>query len=118
MCAGSWDWPRGGSVSCPCMATLTVEYLARRDLEVAKTTRKRSDLSALENVRDGARQVLADVQGIVVSDGEPGQLLVRVPDLRVSEAQRELQLRIRLMVPPGTLLPSVSYDHPYVGEHI
>ncbi len=100
------------------MATLTVEYMGTHDLEVARSTRKRSDLSAVENVRNGAMQVLADVPGIEVSEGLPGQLRVMVPDLRVSETQRELKRRMGSMVPRGTLLPSVSYDHPYVGEHI
>ena len=50
--------------------------------------------------------------------GRGGKTATLVYDLRVSEAQRELKRRMGSMVPRGTLLPSVSYDHPYVGEHI
>lgn len=100
------------------MATFILQYLDARDLQAAQGTRKRSDLSAVENVRNGARGVLADVQGIDVSDGRPGQLIVSVPDDRVHETQKELQLRLKLMVPRGTLLPSVSDDHPHVDENI
>lgn len=99
------------------MAIMRVEFLSQRDLQDVREIPSRSGISTHENlVRSALETVLHGVDEVsAILEGER-HLQVEVRD-RDFEAQHAVMRNIGMLIPRGRL-QTISYDHPYVGEHI
>lgn len=90
------------------MAHIDLQYLSPDDLAVASETRKRSDSTAVENIRAGALSLLNgldDVQ-ITVTDLEQGVIRFVCRDIDIGRVQAAIAKRAKNMVPRGHMVAS------------
>lgn len=84
------------------MAILNITYLEHDDLAAARATSKRTDVTAADNIRNAAFDMLRDLPDVsIVPAGEPGTLALESDDARLGQVQQAVGKRIRHLVPRG-----------------
>lgn len=91
------------------MGIIDLQYLSPDDLVIAKSTDKRSDRTAVDNIRAGAFSQLHDLDGVRVTltnADQEGVIRLVCDDKDIGRLQVAVAKRARHMVPRGHVLGS------------